>query len=264
MKWQRLALPLGLSAACILLLHRQDTVMVNWIRGDEETGLYRAPYRFLEGLFLFPQVLAISAYPVFSKLFHENRPFVNTAADLLLGLFLISLPIAAGGLYVSEDLMLFLIPELGLDGGSLFQILLWSLPFIYANFLLGTILNATDRQTKNLAGAATGLICNALLNIPAIYYFGAYGASVVTVISQGSYTVFMLFFLWDFRPIQGFWRYIAVIVSSAIMFGTLYFLQVGWLAAIPLGAIIYLVFVVILGGVRRNDLENMIKVLRQG
>ena len=57
-----------------------------------ETGLYRAPYRFLEGLFLLPQVIAIPAYPIFSKLYHENKSFSQTATDLLRGLMLISFP----------------------------------------------------------------------------------------------------------------------------------------------------------------------------
>lgn len=261
--WQRLAVPIGLSAACILLLHREDTAMVNWIRGDEETGLYRAPYRFLEGLFLFPQVLAISAYPVFSKLFHEDRPFIGTASALLRGLLLLSLPIAIGGTTVAHEMMQTLTPKLGEEGGWVFLILLWSLPFIYANFLLGTILNATDRQKYNLYASFAGLVSNAALNIPAIFYWGAYGASVVTVISQGLYCLLMLYYLREYPLLQGIWPYTAILLANAVMAGVILIVPAPWYLAIPLGALVYTSSVIVMRGVSIQDLDNLRRVIRK-
>ncbi len=259
--WQKLAVPIGLSAACILLLHREDTAMVNWIRGDEETGLYRAPYRFLEGLFLFPQVLAISAYPIFSKLYHELKPFSGTATTLLRGLMMISLPIAAGGTCIADQMILSLTPELGPDGGMVFKILLWSLPFIYANFLLGTLLNATDRQHKNLRASFCGLISNAVLNMPAIYIWGAFGASVVTVLSQGLYCILMLVYTRDFNLMTDGKRYLAIVVSCSVMVLILIYLQLNWLLEIPIGALIFLIVLITFRGISREDLSNMRKAI---
>ncbi len=258
--WQKLALPLGLSAACILLLHREDTAMVNWMCGDEETGLYRYPYRFLEGLFLLPQVIAISAYPIFSKLFHENRPFQQTAVDLLRGLMIVSLPIAAGGTYIALDMIHWFEPDLGIKSGRIFQLLLWSLPFIYANFLLGTILNATDRQHLNVRASAWGLLSNAVFNIPAIYFYGAYGASVVTVLSQGLYCLIMQGYTRDFQLIQGLKRYAAIIGACLIMYGGLTYLNLHWYWSIPTGIIIYAAALILLRGVSQKDINNLIKI----
>ncbi|MGI6456444.1 MAG: flippase [bacterium] len=259
--WQALAVPIGLSAACILLLHRQDTAMVNWIRGDEETGLYRAPYRFLEGLFLFPQVLAIAAYPVFSKLFHEQRPFIQTAADLLRGLFMLSLPITIGGTMVAADMMHTLTPELGTAGGWVFMILLWSLPFIYANFLLGTILNATDRQRDNLIASAAGLICNAVLNIPAIFLWGAYGASITTVLSQGMYCLIMFAYLRHYSLIQGVWSYSILLLSCVVMALVLYLVEYPWFIEVLIGAAVYCFLMVSLRGITLHELKNLKRVV---
>ncbi len=260
--WQKLAFPIGLSAACILLLHREDTAMVNWIRGDEETGLYRGPYRFLEGLFLFPQVLAISAYPIFSKLFHEHRPFTGTAATLMRGLMMLSLPIAVGGMCLADEMMMTLAPELGPEGGTVFRFLVWSLPFIYANFLIGTILNATDRQNLNVRASFCGLLSNAILNIPAIYYWGAYGASVMTVVSQGLYGIIMLYYTWDLRLFADGKRYMAIFAACVGMGVGLYFIPVWWVYAIPMGAIIYFLMLLLLKGVSKQDFINMKSAFR--
>gem|GEM_PF-1758547 len=255
--WQKLAIPIGLSAACILLLHREDTAMVNWIRGDEETGLYRGPYRFLEGLFLFPQMLAISAYPIFSKLFHEKRPFTNTAATLMRGLMMLSLPIAVGGTCVANPMMMALAPELGKAGGMVFTILLWSLPFIYANFLLGTILNATDRQNLNVRASFCGLLSNAILNVPGIYFWGAYGASVMTVLSQGLYGVMMMVYMRDFSLFAESRRYLAIVLASSVMAVALLAIPVHWIVAIPFGAMVYFAVLVLFRGVSREDYQNI-------
>lgn len=263
MDWQRLAFPIGLSAACILLLHREDTVMVNWIRGDEETGLYRAPYRFLEGLFLFPQVMAIAAYPVFSKLFHENRLFSQTAGDLLRGLMMLSLPISVGGTIIAGEMMMSLTPELGPEGGWVFRILIWSLPFIYANFLLGTILNATNRQNQNLYASFAGLVSNALLNIPAIYYWGAFGASVMTIFSQSLYCLIMLYYLRGYDLIQNLRSYGAILASCIVMALLLYWGNFQWIVAILIGGLIYAITLVLLRGVSMRDLENLKRVVRK-
>ncbi|MGC9328332.1 MAG: flippase [Candidatus Hinthialibacter sp.] len=259
-EWQKKAVPIGLSAACILLLHREDTAMVNWIRGDAETGLYRAPYRFLEGLFLFPQVIAISAYPVFSKLFHEKRPFQESAALLLRGLILMSLPMAIGGLCVADEMMLWLTPELGAPGGFVFKLLLWSLPFIYANFLLGTILNAANRQHLNVRASAWGLFCNALFNIPAIYYYGAFGASIVTVLTQGLYCILMLIYTRDFCIFQDWRRYASILFSCLLMYAALSWLDWPWYASIPGGIIIYVVSITLTQGLTKTDINNLLRV----
>ncbi len=261
--WQKLAVPIGLSAACILLLHREDTVMVNWIRGDEETGLYRAPYRFLEGLFLFPQVLAISAYPVFSKLFHDKQPFSQSASDLLRGLIIISLPIAVGGTCIGTGMMTSLTPELGQAGGIVFILLLWSLPFIYANFLLGTILNATDRQHRNFQASAWGLASNALLNIPAIYWFGAYGAAVVTAVSQAVYCLIMLIYVHDFKLITGLPRYAAIGAACLVMAALLHLIDFAWYIEVLIGGVTYLAALAAFQGVTGREMLTLWSVVKR-
>ncbi|MFB3787915.1 MAG: flippase [bacterium] len=261
--WQKLAVPIGLSAVCILLLHREDTVMVNWIRGDDETGLYRAPYRFLEGLFLFPQVLAISAYPIFSKLFHEQQPFTQSAADLLRGLFLISLPIAVGGSCTGMNMMRWLTPELGRAGGIVFILLLWSLPFIYANFLLGTILNATDRQQLNFKASAWGLASNAVLNVPAIYGFGAYGAAVVTAVSQGVYCLIMLAYTRDFQLFTGLPRYTAIVAACLVMAALLSLIDFAWYIEVPIGGGTYLAALAAFQGITWREMQTLWSVVKQ-
>ncbi len=261
-EWQKLAVPIGLSSACVLLLHREDTAMINWIWDDSETGLYRAPYRIFEGLFLFPQVLSIAAYPVFSKLYHENRPFSRTAGLFLRGLMIIAIPMAVGGTCVADDLVTQLLRKVDPRACDVFKILVWSLPFIFANFLLGAILNATDRQRKNLQASAWGLVSNAILNVPAILLWGALGASVMTVISQGLYGVLMSYHTRDLHLFTEGKRYLAILAASLIMALVILSIQLPWYFAILLGATVYAISLLLLRGISREDIENLFRVLR--
>ncbi len=261
--WQKLAFPIGLSAACVLLLHRQDTAMVNWIYGDAETGLYRAPYRFLEGLFLVPQVIAVAAYPVFSKLFHQNEPFQQTASVLVRGLLIMSLPMAVGGTVIGHAIMDWAAPGLGVMGGNVFVVLVWSLPFIYLNFLLGAILNATDRQKKNFQASAISMMTNLVFNIPFIFYFGAIGAAIMTVVSQGLYAVLMMWHTRDFQLIREWHRYASVLFSCAVMAICIDLTPIHWLFDIIVGAGVYFTVVILTKGLSKNDRLKLMQVVRR-
>lgn len=257
LEWQKSAFLIGLTGSCIMLMHREDTAMVNWIRGDAETGLYRAPYRFLEGLFLLPQVITIPAYPIFSKLYHEKKTFSQTATDLLRGLMIISFPIAVGGTILADDMISFLMPGLDKGGGMVFRILLWSLPFIYANFLLGTILVATDRQKLNFYASLSGLLSNALFNIPAIYYLGAYGACWATIVSQGLYTMIMVYYAREFLTLVGIQRYVSIFFSCAVMGLSIYVTPLPWYVEIITGGAVYSVILLLTKGISYADLQHI-------
>jgi O-antigen/teichoic acid export membrane protein len=176
-------------------------------------------------------------------------------------LLLISLPIAVGGTCVADSMMLWLTPELGAAGGTVFTMLLWSLPFIYANFLLGTILNATDRQRLNVRASAWGLISNAVFNIPAIYYYGAYGACIATTLSQGLYCIIMLKDTREYHLFENGWSYGSILFSCLLMYITLAWISWAWYWSIPLGMAVYLVSLLATRGIAMQDIRSLRKAV---
>jgi O-antigen/teichoic acid export membrane protein len=176
---------------------------------------------------------------------------------------ILSFPMVVGGTLLSHEIIQFLMPDLDAGGGRVFQILLWSLPFIYANFLLGTILVATDRQKLNLVGSVCGLVCNGLANIPAIYYWGAYGASVVTIASQGLYTLILLYFCRQFLTTKGLFRYVSILASCAVMAGAIAWAALPWFLEIMLGAGVYGIALILLQGISLDDLNHLRGILRK-
>ena len=265
LSWQRTGAAIGLSAGCLLLLHREDTIMVNIISGDAATGIYRAPYRYFEGLFLIPQMLAVSSYPVLSSMIAQKRPVQGIASDLLRFLLVLAIPMAVGGTVLGADIIETLLPppEYPPMTSAIFMILVWSLPPIFLNFILGTLLNAAHRQRRNFQAAAVALIGNFVLNIPAILWYEGLGAAVVTILSQGMYCVMCLWWARDLLVLDKprVWTCVAALLASAIMGGTLLWVDLAWWWEVPLGAVIYLAGIVVLRAFSPSDVRRLRGIL---
>ncbi|HPO08669.1 MAG TPA: flippase [bacterium] len=255
--WQRTAIPIGLSAACILLLHREDTVMVNILAGDAETGIYKAAYRPFEGLFLFPQMLAVASYPVFSSLYAQGEPIDRLIARFLRLLMYLSVPMAVGGTLIAESFIGQCYPKYAPDGVSVLMLLVWSLPFIFGNFLLGTVLNAIDRQAKNFYASVLAMVSNFVLNIPAILWYGAEGAAAVTILSQGLYLFLLVYYCrdrmeWHTEDLR---RGLGMIGATVVMAAILVLFPYAWYWEVMIGAAVYGAGLIVFRGAVREDLD---------
>ena len=255
--WQRTAVPIGLSAACILLLHREDTVMVNILAGDAETGIYKAAYRPFEGLFLFPQMLAVASYPVLSSLYAQGESIDRLIARFLRLLMYLSIPMAIGGTLIAESFMEQCYPKYAPDGVMVLMLLVWSLPFIFGNFLLGTVLNAIDRQKKNFYSSILAMGSNFVLNIPAILRYGAEGAAAVTIFSQALYFCALVYYCRDRMEWhrKDLCRSFGMIVAALTMAAILVALPYAWYWEVLIGAAVYGAGLVIFRGAVQEDLD---------
>ena len=188
----RIVWPFALVAICVALIHRQDTVMISALIDDAEAGRYNYAYRLLEGLFLLPQILSLAAYPAFSLMFHERTDLRARLFPLLRMLWLLAAPIVVGGILVGPAILVLIKPEAG-DASNLLRVLLLAYPFVCGNFMVGTVLASVNRQHRNFVAGAVALAVNTVLNLATIPKYGAMGAAVATVVSQGIYCAIMFY-----------------------------------------------------------------------
>ena len=265
LRWQKTAIPIGLSAACILLLHREDTAMVNVLVGNAETGIYKAAYRPFEGLFLFPQMLAIASYPILAALYIRGEEIGRLIARFLRLLLFLSAPMAIGGTLIAESFIAQIYPEYYPASVPVLVILVWALPCIFGNFLLGTVLNAIDRQAKNFHASAWAMGINFLLNIPAILFFGARGAATVTILSQGLYFMLILYHCRDVIEWRSddTHRCLGMLAAAAIMAMLLILLPLAWYWETLIGAGSYTLGLFLFRSVVREDIDLVFSIRRQ-
>jgi len=179
------ALPLSITSLFAVLVFRIDSVMLSVMSGMEAVGFYSAAYRLMEALIFFPQVYTTAIFPVFSKLYVSSiNPLKGAYIKSFKYLTILSLPIAVGITLLAEPVILLLFKPEYIPSILALQIVVWVLPFIFVNYIQGSLLTAMNRQVTYLKITAASLVLNVGMNLVLIPLYSYLGAAFVTVITE--------------------------------------------------------------------------------
>ena len=176
--WPELA-----SQAALILLFRLDTMMIEWLRGTEEAGIYGAAVRVSEMAYFMPGILATLFLP---RLMQDRQNtaerFEKSVVDYFSASVMLAFAVAAG--------LLLLSPWMSVAFGSGFsrssemlRIHAWA--FIpYAIGIARTqVLTVEDKLAANLPSVIVAVAVNATLNMLWIPAHGGVGAAWATLVS---------------------------------------------------------------------------------
>jgi O-antigen/teichoic acid export membrane protein len=184
-EWLKIALPLLLQAAFIVVLFRTDILMIGSLAGAEAAGIYSAASNTAMWVAFFLQIINIVVAPAFATLHARGdraglQAVVSTTAlwvlwpSLLIALLLMvfSKPILAifGPEFITADWVL-----KTLVIGEVINVL-----FGPVSFLLGM----TGHQNKSAMVFGCCAVINLILNPIAIMLFGVLGSAMTTVFSM--------------------------------------------------------------------------------
>lgn len=188
------SLPYGLLGILGLLYFRIDTLLLSYIKGNFETGIYGAAYKFLEAAIFIPSAFSSALFPVLART-HESSPIdlrklYFKALQIMLGLGLLVL---LGYVLILPVIIKILLPNY-LSSIQAIMILSLSIPFMFIQVPAVTVLLSTDKYLKPvLKLSILSLIFNIGANLIFIPKFGFVAASWVTVTSE--ILSFVIFFL---------------------------------------------------------------------
>lgn len=187
------SLPYGLIGLLGLLYFRVDTILLSYLKGSYETGIYTAAYRFLEALVFIPSTLAAAAFPMLSKYHQSNLKKVGQVyLSSLKILGSLSVVITAAYLLILPEVVRILLPEY-LSSIDTLKILSLTIPFMFIHVPGAAVLLSTNKFFRPvLTLSVVTLSFNVLANLYFIPKFGALGAAGVTVVSE--MVSFVLFF----------------------------------------------------------------------
>lgn len=188
------SLPYGFLGVLGLLYFRIDALMLSYLKGSFETGIYGAAYKFLEAAIFIPGVFSAALFPALAKLHGENKKnlkklYLNSIrmmliiGCLLLFAYLIFLP----------PLIKILLPQYS-PAIEAIKILAFSIPFIFIATPGVQVLFSTEKYLKTvilLSLLTVGF--NIILNLIFIPKFGFIAASWITVLSD--ILSFVIFYL---------------------------------------------------------------------
>jgi O-antigen/teichoic acid export membrane protein len=261
--WRRLAVaaaPIGVTLAVTEAYLRADALILSAARPYEEVGHYTLAFRVYELLGLAPAVFVSSVFPLLSRLAGgdpvSTERLLAAATDVLV---VYGLPLAVGGALVAGDLARAL-------GGAAFaaaadplRLLLVAMGAAAVSGLYGHALIAAGRQKPVLKLSVLALAVNLAANAVLVGPFGATGAAAAVL---GCEVLLLGGGWWLLRTRAGLRPSSSLLgrtsAATALMACAVWAVRDAGLAvAIPVGAAVYGVALVAVGGVNRRRLEAL-------
>ncbi len=189
------SLPYGILGILGLLYFRIDTLMLAYLRGNYETGIYAVGYKFLETIIFIPGSFASALFPVLAKLHDQDPHKIKTLYIKSLKLMgLIALPICLGYIFILPIIIKLLLPNylLSID---VVKIITLSIPFIFLSTPGVQVMLSTDKYLKQVIWFSFIVVAfNIILNFIFIPKYGYLAAAWITVASDVlSFSLFYLF-----------------------------------------------------------------------
>ena len=190
------SLPYGLLGILGLLYFRIDAILLSYLKGNFETGIYGVSYRFLEVSTFIPSAFSAAIFPILSKLHNSNSSvemkslYIKSVKVMGFSGFLVTVIFI---LFVTEGIKLFM-PNF-LQAVDVIKVLSLSIPLMFMAAPGVQMLFSTDKYLKQILFLSIFTLgFNILLNFIFIPKFGVWAASWITVLSDAlSFVVFYMF-----------------------------------------------------------------------
>ncbi|MDD5594094.1 MAG: flippase [Candidatus Margulisbacteria bacterium] len=260
------AAPMGISYVLLQLYFNIDTVMLGLMNRIEDVGFYSAAYKIIFALLIFATVLGKSIYPVLSRLYAGNREKMKKLVSALFNynLFL-GIPIAVGGMILSEPIVLLVFGAKYYPAAWAFRILVWTILTVYTSAPFTFSLLAAGRQRDYFYGMAAGASVNILLNLFLIPSYGFVGAAVAKIVTEVIVWGIIFYYFSKnvfYIPLQ---RSVPkYLVSAAVMGLFIYFVKINIFLSVIGGAAVYLLFNLLLGSVSLKGAYETIRLAVNG
>lgn len=187
------SLPYGLLAILGLLYFRIDTILLSYMKGNFETGIYSAAYRFLEALVFIPNALGLALFPKLVKLHRGDPKEIRKVLFKSIGVMLTLGSIIAMSYFVILPAAINAFLPNYLPAVEVIKILSLAIPFMFIHVPAAQVLLSSEKYLKQIIIVSIfPLIFNVALNLIFIPKFGFLGASWVTVASDIFSTLILL------------------------------------------------------------------------
>lgn len=239
-----------------------DTVLLSILASDISVGLYQIPFKIIFALQFLPLAFTASLYPAMSTYWINNRQQLSITFERAMKyLIIISVPISAGIIMLS-DIIIKIFKE-GFEGAILpMQIIMLALIFVFVNFPIGSLLNATERQKINTINMVVVAISSIFLNFILIPYYQEVGASITVLATN--FLMFALGIHWvpriiDFNYKKIILTFIKVLISAIAMSILIYYLKykINIFILIILSGLVYFALLFIVKGFKKEDISSI-------
>ena len=262
----KMAFAFFLAAAFVKIYSYVDSFTLQAVMGEHAVGEYAVAYKFTYAFQFLPLAFVAALYPTMSAQSHEPAKLKETILNAFWYMALMGFPLVFGIFALAPELIQ---TFYGADyTGSVLplQILIFVLLFIFLDFPIGSLLNATNRQKTKTAIMGATMVVNIVSNLLLIPRVGVVGASIAGIFSF----VFMFGAGWflmqsSVRITMGelVQRIGGIALASVIMAALVILVKpfVYLAIAVPFGAIIFVVCAVLFKAIRAEHFHSAKRLL---
>lgn len=162
-----------------------DLLMLGWLKGPEDVGIYSVAQRLTQFLYIIPGLLSIALFPSFSKLAEENdKRFAGIFTKIIRLLLLFGFPLVIGGMILSKEIVTLIFGNAYASAGTAFAVLLLMPLINFPAIIMDNAILAFNQQRRFLKYSLLAVILNVFLNYLLIPRHSFNGSAVATVISS--------------------------------------------------------------------------------
>lgn len=200
---------LVLSGLFALVNLKIDQVLLRWIHGAAEVGIYSVAITFSETWYFLASAVAMSVFPRLIGL-RASHPLVydRRLQQVYDVLFILALTVAIVMTLVAGPLVLFLYGEAYAGAAAILTIHVWAGVFMFMQQVTNSWVLMENVLLFHLINQGAGALLNVLLNLVLIPRYGGIGAAISTLISYAS-SAYLFLFLYKRS------RYIAIKISKS-------------------------------------------------
>lgn len=178
-----------------------DQIMLRWLGGSGELGIYSVAVQFSEIWYFIPGAICASVFPRLVELKGTSPETYSRRLQQLFDIsFAISMPIALATMLVAGPVILLLFGPEYSGAATVLIVHIWAGVFMFNHEIICRWVLIENRLAFHLLNHGGAAVLNVVLNLVFIPAYGAVGAAISTICSYAACT---LLFLFLYGPTRG-------------------------------------------------------------
>ncbi|ERI90752.1 polysaccharide biosynthesis protein [Clostridiales bacterium oral taxon 876 str. F0540] len=212
-------LPFMFSGVLAMINCNVDRIVIEFTRSSGEAGIYSAGYNIIMFLTNIITLIFTPMFPLLIKYFHEKEfSRLNSVINNLTKIIsFIALPIFAGGVILSKDIILLLFGYKYESGYISFAILMIYILILFIREIYGYCLNAWNLEKTYLKIVFISSMINLVFNLIFTPIYGMNIAAFITVISEIINLLLMKKYTENILKIKVFTYFIKTLIPTIVM-----------------------------------------------
>lgn len=232
------------AAVFVKIYSYVDSFTLNMVLGAGAVGVYAVAYKLAYSFQFLPLAFIGALYPTMSAQVKDPEALKKTFLSAEWYLALLAAPVVFGLFALAPEIIQFFYGSKFAAAAPTLQILVFALLFIFLDFPIGALLNASGRQALKTGIMGVTMVINLVANLLLIPRLGIPGAAVSALISFS----FMFFagYVLSFKIIKvPMYDFITAVggsfASGAVMASVVLVVKMflPWIITVPIGAVVF-------------------------